>query len=338
MKFHVKIIALLVFLFFYSCGKNEVEIQKINTQIQVLNSVSNSTLNNTIAKNVYVTGYIGYYEGGASGALAWRNGLCSILFDNGTSRSTCIAFDDSILYLVGVSQYFKNGYVVPLNSSSTGTYTYLNTTDIAISNHDVYISGSDNGNAVYWKNGIETVLTGGTLATGIQVTNNNVVCVSGEMSVSAGHGGYNTYAVYWKNGNRTNLGSGNASDIAVQDTDVYVVGYQAGKAVYWKNGIKTELSSNNSSANKIIISGSDLYIAGTDNGAKYWKNGVLYPLNYIDYTTYVSSLFIDGNDVYVSGNISGKGWENRAVYWKNGQCTVLPFLSETYSSTDICVK
>lgn len=335
MKFNIKITALLVFLFFYSCDKNEVEIQKINTRIQSLNSVNNSTLNNTIAKNVYVTGP-GY---------VWRNDICSMFIELNIGIATCIAFDDSILYLVGQNQYFKNGYLFPLNH----TTPYLKTTDIAISNHDIYICGSDIG-AVYWKNGMETLLPGGTLATGIKVTNNNDIYTSGCVTYSGSHGMTYNYAVYCKNGNVFNLGEGGANDIAIKDTDAYVVGNQNGKAVYWKNGIKTELTVNDtySTANAIAILNNDIFIVGRyNNNAVFWKNGVMTILDSNGYTSEVKSIFIDteNNDIYMSGNIWGylNGYdEYKAVYWKNRTLNILQVsnigIYGKYSSTDIYVK
>src|ERR1700754_4448529 len=48
---------------------------------------------------------------------------------------------------------------------------------------DVYVAGSDNGQAVYWKNGTKVDLSGGTQATGIVVAGSNVyVCGYGTSS------------------------------------------------------------------------------------------------------------------------------------------------------------
>lgn len=123
-----------------------------------------------------------------------------------------------------------------------------------------------------------------------------------------------------------------------QKNDVYIVGRSVGKAVYWKNGVLIELQ-NGIIAKSIMISDQDVYIVGNGiSRAICWKNGVASELTYEDYFTEATSIFIDGDDIYVSGIISKTGWDNKAVYWKNGVCNILPFGENNYSSTDIYVK
>lgn len=72
----------------------------------------------------------------------------------------------------------------------------------------------------------------------------------------------------------------------------------------------------------------DVYIAGTVTAANgkyvavYWKNGLITRLT--DSTSNASALgvAINGNDVYVAGNIA-VGHATEAVYWKNGVATIL---------------
>jgi hypothetical protein len=63
--------------------------------------------------------------------------------------------------------------------------------------------------------------------------------------------------------------------------DVYIAGNEAYEACYWRNGVKTVLSNMNpTAATSIIVSGSDMYVAGYEINAAgktvvcYWKNGV----------------------------------------------------------------
>ena len=59
---------------------------------------------------------------------------------------------------------------------------------------------------------------------------------------------------------------------------VLVAGYESNGTNYvakcWIDGQEIKLSDGtaNGSANSIVVSDNDLYIAGSDNGAVYWKN------------------------------------------------------------------
>lgn len=349
-KYFDKLSILFVLICFISCDDFEANDPMLDHQIQLLNKSSDYTINSSQPKIVYVTGYIGYYDDGASGALAWRNGLCSMLIDNCGSKTSCIAFDENILYLVGVNQYFKNGVRIPLGTNSTSSNTTWKTSDIVISNHDVYISGTCNS-AVYWKNGMINALSGGTDATGIFVTSSNDVYVSGKCTIWKSWKDITTYARYWKNGHMYDLGIGDAVDIAVKDTDVYVLGSQNNKAVLWKNGVKTILSeAADCYATHLKISGDDIIITGwIYSNAKassiYWRNGIMNQLNSNGYSSQTTSIFVDpdNNDLYISGNIGDGSFQN-AVYWKNDILTILPaniafaYGGKMYSSTDIVVK
>lgn len=351
-KLYKRLSIIIGFICFISCGDSDIYGDPIlDQQIQCLKESDTSDANINPKKTVYVTGYIGYYDDGAEGALAWRNGLCSVLIDNGESKASCITFDNDTLYLVSNTQYFKNGIIIPLSTNSSEPYSSKKTSDIAISNHDVYISGSYNNRAVYWKNGIINILNGGTEATGIYVTTSNDVYVSGINIIYKSWKDITSYAQYWKNGQMHSLGTGVAYDIAIKDTDVYVLGYQNGKAVLWKNGLKKVLSeTSNFIANHIELAGNDIIISGkvilnNKEYAAYWKNDVLNQLNSDGYSSQTTSIFIDpdNNDLYISGNIGDGSFQN-AVYWKNGILSILPanvefaYGSKRYSSTDIYVK
>jgi hypothetical protein len=53
---------------------------------------------------------------------------------------------------------------LPLNGASIG-----NTTSIFLSGSDVYVAGSTTAGAVYWKNGVETILSSVGYANSIYV-------------------------------------------------------------------------------------------------------------------------------------------------------------------------
>jgi hypothetical protein len=87
-------------------------------------------------------------------------------------------------------------------------------------------------------------------------------------------------------------------------------------AAYWKNGAATQLSDMPSLANAIVVSGNDVYVAGTENSgnqdaAKYWKNGTT--------NARANAIFVSGSDVYVAGTVVATvGSSSIARYWKNG--------------------
>jgi hypothetical protein len=133
--------------------------------------------------------------------------------------------------------------------------------------------------------------------------------------------GTHNVAKYWVDGQEIKLSDGtqdaSANSIAVSNNnDVYIAGSDNG-AVYWKNNSETRLSGDN--ATSIFVSGNDVYIAGThDFKAVYWKNGTEVALEnanlYGDFNNAAA------NSIFVSGNdVYAAGYEGpNAVYWKNG--------------------
>ncbi len=135
--------------------------------------------------------------------------------------------------------------------------------------------------------------------------------------------------VYWKNGVVNLLGpvtspSGFGTGIAISGTDVYTSGYLNSLAAYWKNSTRTNLTTSGiAEANAITVSGSDVYVAGTDaagsgNFAVYWKNGVRVVLQNSNQLTNAYTIVVSGTDVYAAGHVG-----DSAVYWKNGVRTTL---------------
>ena len=107
---------------------------------------------------------------------------------------------------------------------------------------------------------------------------------------------------------------------------VYIAGGYATSGVeipfYYENGIRTDLG-NNGRARSIFVSGTDVYVAGNNNGYPcYWKNGVKIDLPTIGSGGDANSILVYGTDVYVAGNVYVAGINHDdpyyPCYWKNG--------------------
>ncbi len=106
-------------------------------------------------------------------------------------------------------------------------------------------------------------------------------------------------------------------------TNVYVSGISNNEAIYWKDNSPVILGSFGSTANKIIINGTDVYVAGATNvtavaNAVYWKNGNIVNLG----AGYAYGIAVSGTDVYVAGDVINTTGTMAAV-WKNGVLTTL---------------
>jgi hypothetical protein len=135
--------------------------------------------------------------------------------------------------------------------------------------------------------------------------------------------GTNNVAKYWIDGQEIKLSDGtnnaNATSIFVSNNDVYLAGSDNG-AVYWKNNREIRLSGGN--ATSIFVSGNDVYVAGSNGSdspnAVYWKNGIEVDLE--KNNVYGNFGAFGVNSIFVSGNdVYAAGFEGpNAVYWKNG--------------------
>ena len=129
------------------------------------------------------------------------------------------------------------------------------------------------------------------------------------------------------------------TSISNAQVDVYAVGYiytdlQIYTAAYWKNGVINKLvadSSVISQANAIVVSGADVYIAGTVFGvATYWENGIATELQGGS-RSFANAIAVDNNDVYVAGAMGTSTPNSVAEYWKNGQAYRLVTDSSSFS-------
>jgi hypothetical protein len=260
--------------------------------------------------DVYVAGFIGDNKG-VSTAVYWKNGIITKLTDGlSSAKAYGIALQGNNVYVVGakfidptpqnpvitpIATYWKNNVATRLPDKLKYVSEFPGC--ITLNGDDVYISGNhisipDGKDVIsYWKNGVTTVATDSTSNAFA-----SAMALSGTDIYFAGNSRSDTYrfgqAAYWKNGKKTDLlfDSPNstiisqANAIAIVGNDVYTVGSSLGiggilTAIYWKNDVGTALSapgssSSGSAGSAIVVSGKDIYIAGTGSrGGVYWKNG-----------------------------------------------------------------
>jgi len=167
----------------------------------------------------------------------------------------------------------------------------------------------------------------------------------GDENVDVYVAGYNDYgqAVLWKNGDPISLSGGSiANSVFVSESDVYITGYEPSttfgvKTVLWKNENPTILAEEGSNTiNSVFVARGNVYVAGNNNdpnrnddGAVLWKNGIPTILTAGVKSESASSVFVAGNDVYVTG----AAWYNEDVagitswvlptLWKNGVPSIL---------------
>lgn len=143
-----------------------------------------------------------------------------------------------------------------------------------------------------------------------------------------------TSACYWKNEQVTNLGISGiesfASDIAILNNDVYVVGYttQTGsstkRAALWKNGVLKYLTTTEGYANSATIHNSVVYVVGEmlDANGQYkaflWNSGTDAVTNLSTSLSYANNIQYQSGEQLITGSINFQ-----ATVWKNGVASTI---------------
>ena len=199
--------------------------------------------------DVYVAGYVSQTSQTALNstfttqvATLWKNGSAVSLTDGlHTSEALSLFVSGSDVYVAGYSAHTVQG------SDNTATYwknsspiTLKDATDsfadsIVVSGQDVFVAGGDDAKtAGYWKNGVQTILPGGTVANQIAVSGSDVYLAgnnfpsspigpSGTSGTADGASGGGIGATYWKNATPLSLApdayGSTASAIAVNSAN-----------------------------------------------------------------------------------------------------------------------
>lgn len=124
---------------------------------------------------------------------------------------------------------------------------------------------------------------------------------------------------------------GGTSSVYLESEDEFYVGGLCGFPMYWKNTEAVILDERYGEVHQITKSGSDVYAVGsfnkygsnsTGHTAAYWKNGELIELGD---NAQAYGIYIDGNDVYVTGSVGQIPIDYKPCYWKNGVRVDLTF-------------
>lgn len=297
----------------------------------------------TAGNNVYIAGF----QPGSTGnnlyrtvPSYWLNGAATTLPDSTGSvaggSAAGVAISGSDVYLAGIREYDGDTSHVPY---TTPTAAYPLTGSVAtVWKNGKPVSLPDFGSVGLVDSAKYTSRVFSDYVSGIYVSGTNVY-VSGGSYYTVAH------ARYWENGSPVDL-SGNlyyisgdgttfgyptTTSIYASGSDVYVSGFETTTigqtlAIYWKNGSPLFLSTDSvegSMANAVVVSGTDVYIAGWQNIGNYsrailWKNGIPDILTSGNLASTATSLFVSGNDVYVAGYVWTVGGYYIATYWKNG--------------------
>jgi hypothetical protein len=257
------------------------------------------------ANSVYVTSSGVYVAGGDSGGVKlWVNGVPTSLTTFATANSVFVSGSDVYVAGGGIDRPISLAGVW-LNGEPTTFTRQGSANSVYVTGSGVYIAGDVDGEnlATLWKNGVATFLRDS-----INYTTANSVFVLGSDVYVAGTMG--NVATVWKNGVATSLTDAasppsSAHSIFVSGSDVYVAGEETSTgpdpvwnitsiAKVWKNGVATSLTDGtyNAWASSVFVSGSDVYVAGTDGRvAILWKNGVATALSSV-YGTTANSVFV----------------------------------------------
>jgi hypothetical protein len=219
-----------------------------------------------------------------------------------------------------IAVYWKNGKMVKLITDSTTTSFGRN---ILVNGGDVYVTGNKPNSTtgflqnVYWKNGVITELSGltGTPSPPMIAINGNDVYVAGSLMLDVPQNS-SSIPGYWKNGipQMIQVVAGDRNiditSVTVSGNDVYVCGAittatsgLSSIATYWKNGVQNKLvtpANGNSYARAMAVQGNDVYVAGQiGSNGAYWKNGIWNILSADNASVY--AIAVKGSDVYLAG-------------------------------------
>lgn len=299
---------------------------------------TNTTTDGATDTIVYAAGYID----GHGGVLWVNNDPYPVRKDNQTFFAYSVFVSDNNVYTVFTEDYVpfisRNGNISEL-SHIQGKIYYP--TSVFVVNNVIYVLGqeknpSDNfeNKIVLWKNGVKQYITDGKnpgCPTSLFVSGDKIYITGFESPVN--NPSQKQYKLWMPDNEPTyNFPEDfRANSICVSNGNIYVAGEQGIQVAVWKNNNVTIVpNTTNCRAYAISVFGDDVYLAGTALNLqttkffiRVWKNGV--PTDYSDglHEAFATSMFVAGDDVYVSGYEWNDNIKMVAKIWKNGVATSL---------------
>ncbi|HNX95365.1 MAG TPA: hypothetical protein PKL14_09405 [Holophaga sp.] len=253
----------------------------------------------TVSKgDVYVVG--NQFGNNPNAALYWKNGTPVPLSASGRANAIAVSSTGDV-YVVGDdatgAKLWKNGIGTKLNVTSMTPLKSAIATGIALVGQDVYVSGAvtkegsmDNAQAIYWKNGQDTLL--GTA---------NLSCASCIITV----------------GSEIRMGG-----------FTYQTGASSVDIVTWRpDGSEQKLFSTPSISivKGLWVQGGKTLAAGTIGSDGNTCNGFFWDgSTQSDIGASISGVAVSGSDIYLTGSAL---LTNVPTLWKNNAPTTLPLLS-----------
>ena len=138
--------------------------------------------------NVYIAGER-VFSGSRAAAIYWANDIYEEMTDPyGFARGLDICVADGSVYVAGVERtsmlasnavYWKNGEPVFLTDDESGGTFNAHAAAIAVTGNNVHVAGNIMGAPTYWKNGEAVSLEGQGIVTGIAISDEGDVYISG---------------------------------------------------------------------------------------------------------------------------------------------------------------
>ena len=258
--------------------------------------------------------------------------------------------------------YWKNGLKVNLTHTiPPAGLNHAQTFAITISNGVVYVLGFTNNtnsevrSLKIWKDGVQsdfyTIPINELYAKAMFVKNNNIYVV-GAIS-----NGTIFQATYWVNGAATRISAvhSEATDITVDQNGVHLTfnenvasgPYRGSPDVvkYWKEGVISTVSIQRADSEKILVKGTDVYIAGNERAdgstsvfaACYWKNGVKTIFPGVTTLTCTNIKMGSNGDLFVASKLIYDG-PAPLTYWQNNIKKTIGNSNESFIAFDINKK
>lgn len=270
-------------------------------------------------------------------AIVWKNGKPTYL-TNGTKEANAYSLfiSNGNVYVAGSeknaegntqARLWKNGSLMKLGGLNATQNSEL--VSVFVQSGDVYALGKNNGVVKYWKNGVETNVTGIPDASEIK----KIAVYGADLCILFS---FENSVNLWKNGSVTTLSDGVKADkarsMSYDGGNLYVLAeeeYNGEKKIkYWKNGTVHYLSTVNASlaAYDIDVLEDIVVIAGdNDNYGGYWYDRMRFSVGASSGST-IHAIKKFKDNVYMVGVDGGfKVWDAaKSIYSdsKTLQCEV----------------